>query len=291
MGKRIQGVLLITVVALLIVGGYAVSTALYQPRGGFEVVGETATDAQVGIEVDVLDVDPADYSARLRLKMTSLESSLLDVDGRLTRPVRIAVTSSDGTDDVAIPAGSALGRAEVSIGLAGEVSNYPFDVHSSDVTINAAIPAETTTRATESFLTTDLSIRAGTPGWDTTATVIGQGTDDASVSIRFTRSGSIKATTFVILAIGASLALAALIVGLATRLGYQLIDSSILGWGAGLFFALLALRFYLPGDPPIGSGIDVFGYLWIIVVTFVGLILTLWSWLRRKKPAVTQPTD
>lgn len=264
---------------------FAVLLMLYQPAGTFQVSGSPAVPAQVDVHLDVLDVDPNEYTARLRLRIDGVERALLNADDRLAQPLRIAVTSSDGTDDITFPAGSALGRAEVAIGLSGEVSYYPFDVHTSDVVINAAIPGPDPGSLTETYLTSDVTITGGTPGWHTDATVVGQGRDETAVGLRFERSTTVLIVTFLVLGIAVVLAASALIIGFSVRFGHQPVESSILGWAAGLFFALLALRFYLPGDPPVGSAVDVFGYLWVIVGAFLGLCLMVWAWLRRPTSA------
>lgn len=46
----------------------------------------------------------------------------------------------------------------------------------------------------------------------------------------------------------------------------------------------LPLRHYLLGDPPIGSAIDVFVYVWATLLTFLGLMLVTVEWMRRRWP-------
>jgi hypothetical protein len=273
----------VAVVAALIAAAFALLASNYQPKGSIEVnSGQVAGEPSVALDVSVLGVNPGEYSALLRLRMTSVEPRLLNTDGRLAQPLRIAVTSGDGTDDVIFPAGSAPGRAEVSIGLTGVESSYPFDSHTASLEVSAALPGAAESSVTREYLTASLRIDGGSPGWDTSAVVTGQGSDDVFIDMVFVRSNTVKVAAFLIVGIGAMLAVSSLIVGLAIQFGRQPVDSSILGWGAGLFFALLALRFYLPGEPPIGSAIDVFGYVWVVVFAFIGLIVTTANWLTRR---------
>lgn len=272
-------------IGVVSIGIFFILALNFRPTGSFEARGENPTSAQVQLDAFVLDVEPANYTARLRLQLVDVDPALLNADGRLASPLRVAVTSSDGTDDVVFPAGSALGRAEIPIGLSGEESGYPFDVHNAQLTINPAIPAVVEGDPTRAYLTAAVQVDADSPGWSMVVDVVGQGTDDVTMAITLERESTVKVVTFLILLIGFALAISALLIGIAVRFGHQPVDSSILGWAAGLIFALLALRFYLPGEPPIGSGIDVFGYLWIIVFAFVAMGLLVWAWLRRPHAA------
>ena len=279
-----RSIVRVAVAVALIVAVFALLTSAYNPRGSLQVEGEQPqSESSVVLDVTILDIEPAEYSARLRVRIVDVDPALLNSDGRLIEPLRVAITSGDGTDDVVFPAGSALGRAEVTIGLTGVESSYPFDRHTAQVQVNAALPGETDSALARAYLTSSVLVNGGSAGWDTTAVVQGQGSDDVLIDVLTVRSGTVKVAAFLIVAIGLMLAVSALTIGLAVEFGFQRVDSSILGWGAGLFFALLALRFYLPGDPPIGSAIDVFGYLWIIVFAFAGLSLTVWSWLQRPR--------
>jgi hypothetical protein len=273
----------VLVIVALIAAAFVLLAANYKPMGAFEVDGDPPTrDTSVALDVNVLGVNPGEYGALLRLRVTDVEPRLLNPDGRLAEPLRIAVTSSDGTEDVIFPAGSAPGRAEASIGLTGVESSYPFDSHTSSVEVSAALPGTDESSVTREYLTSSVRIGGGSPGWNTSATIKGQGSDDVFIDLVFVRSGTVKVVTFLVVGIGLILAASALAVGLAIQFGRQRVDSSILGWGAGLFFALLALRFYLPGDPPVGSAVDVFGYLWVMVFAFIGLTLTTMNWLVRR---------
>ena len=59
----------------------------------------------------------------------------------------MTVAGSDGADDIVLPAEAPLGRAEVTVGVAGEETSYPFDNYSSDVTVSAAPMADAGRRA------------------------------------------------------------------------------------------------------------------------------------------------
>lgn len=278
---RMRTVLLVFVAVIAL--GYAVVALLYNPGGGLVVTSSDDLDGDVRVRVEVVSLDPADYAALLRLRVTDLPASLLNEDERISVPLRLAVTASDGTDDFVFPAGTALGRAEVTVGVSGDQSAYPFDIHDAAVMIDASIvPNEGATAGARPVPVTILpSVVGGASGWDTTAQV---NAEAESVLITFEFARSFSTIFFAILLVIMALVIAAysIAVGTATFTGRQPIDSSIVGWGAALLFALLALRFYLPGDPPVGSGIDVFAYMWITLTAFIGLSMGVTMWLRRE---------
>ncbi|MCF8542743.1 MAG: DUF4436 domain-containing protein, partial [Candidatus Nanopelagicales bacterium] len=106
----------------------------------------------------------------------------------------------------------------------------------------------------------------------------------AAMTLKFQRSVVTQVFALLLVAMAVALGALSLTVGIFVATGRQPVDSSILGWGAGLLFALLALRYYLPGDPPIGSAIDVFVYVWATLLTFLGLMLVTVEWMRRRWP-------
>lgn len=275
--------LVLAVVALVVVG-YAALGLLYTPGGDIEVDSKAPPSADVMLRMDLVSVTPGDYEALLRFRILDVDDALLAPDGRLLAPLRISVSASDGTDDIVIPASAALAPAEDSIGISGAESAYPFDTHAAAVTIRAAsIEADPDTGApTARPLTVSPQLTGGAAGWDVEAAIAPTDDGSSAVSLSFERSPATKLFALLLVGMALVLGLFAITVGITTASGRQPVDSSILGWGASLVFALLAVRFYLPGQPPIGSGIDVFAYVWITLLAFIGLALSTAMWLRRR---------
>jgi hypothetical protein len=269
---------------LLVVLGYAAIALLYTSGGGLTVATGEESGGDVRVRVEVVSVQPGTYSSLLRFRVTEVSDNLLNADQRIAVPLRISVTASDGTEDIVFPAGTALGRTEVSVGISGEQSSYPFDKHEAAVLIDAyTVPDDLAsgTQAPEQLSLTAFVV-GGMSGWDTTATVRPADAGAVLVGLEFVRSFSTMFFAILLVVMAFIIAGYSITVGTATFTGRQPVDSSIVGWGAALLFALLALRFYLPGDPPIGSGIDVFAYMWATLGAFIGLSMTVTMWLRRE---------
>ncbi|MCX6431755.1 MAG: DUF4436 family protein [Actinobacteria bacterium] len=269
---------------LFVVLGYAAVALLYTSGGGLTVKSAEEPAGDVRVRVEVVSVQPGTYSALLRFRVTEVSDNLLNADQRIAVPLRISVTASDGTEDLVFPAGTALGRAEIAVGISGEQSSYPFDKHEAAVLIDAFIVPEDLASGTAApqMLNLTAFVVGGMSGWDTTATVRPADSGAVLVGLEFVRSFSTMFFAILLVIMAFIIAAYSISVGTATFTGRQPVDSSIVGWGAALLFALLALRFYLPGEPPIGSGIDVFAYMWATLGAFIGLSMTVTMWLRRE---------
>lgn len=278
---------LLALLALIAVA-YVAVIVLYDPGGRLLIVtpaaeSSPAAPADVEVRVEVVSADPGEYSSLLRLRVVSVTPELLNADGRIAAPLRLAVTSGDGTDDVVFPAGTALGRAEDSVAINGDESGYPFDTYEAPVSLDASVLVDHggSSGIGATPLTLVVGVEGGVPGWDTTGDVMAADGEAVQLRLGFVRSFSTKFFAILLVLMALVIALYSLTVGISTITGRQPIDSSIVGWGASLLFALLALRYYLPGDPPIGAGIDMYAYIWIVLLAFIGLSMSVTMWLRR----------
>jgi len=275
---------LVIVLAALLGLGYGATMLLYSPGGGLESSTSETAEADVRVRAEVVSLTPNDHTLLLRLKILDIADAVSAADGRLDAPLRVTVAGSDGVDDIVLPAEAPLGRAEVTVGVAGEETSYPFDNYSSDVTVSAALLESTDAGVMARPLTVQTELPLGVPGWETEAALTSAPDGSAAMTLKFQRSVVTQVFALLLVAMAVALGALSLTVGIFVATGRQPVDSSILGWGAGLLFALLALRYYLPGDPPIGSAIDVFVYVWATLLTFLGLMLVTVEWMRRRWP-------
>lgn len=275
--------LIITLVVLVGLG-YGITVLLYSPGGGLEASSTEMADPDVRVRAEVVSVSPSDHSMLLRLRVMEIGEAVTSENGRLRAPLRLTVAGSDGVDDLLLPAEAPLGRAEATVGISGEETAYPFDTYSSVPTISAALVETVADTVIAQPLSVQVELPGGVPGWETQASL--EPVPDGSVSMALGFQRSVVSQVFALLLVAMALALGVLSisVGILVATGRQPVDSSILGWGAGLIFALLALRYYLPGDPPIGVALDVFAYVWATLLTFLGLLLVAVEWMRRRWP-------
>ena len=94
------------------------------------------------------------------------------------------------------------------------------------------------------------------------------------------RSFSTKLIALLLLVLMIVLAVIAVIVVQKSASGSMPLDLSVASWLTAMLFALLPIRGFLPGDPPIGSWIDILVFFWVegtimvcVALTVTGLIL------------------
>jgi len=75
----------------------------------------------------------------------------------------------------------------------------------------------------------------------------------------------------------------AFIAAILTLTNRRRFEVALLTWNGALLFALPLLRNYLPGTPPIGAALDIYVYLWVILVAVISLVLMLIAWAEQRK--------
>jgi hypothetical protein len=106
---------------------------------------------------------------------------------------------------------------------------------------------------------------------------------EASLStITFSRAFSTQVFALLILCLVVVLSVLALIVGLLVQTNRRRAEATLMSWAAALLFALPLLRNYMPNAPPIGAAIDVYVYLWVIVMAVLALVLIVLAWIRQR---------
>ena len=182
-----------------------------------------------------------------------------------------------------LQAGDSLSRMEVQVGLDGEEVQYPLDTH----TGLFVVQADSYERETGGpFVSTgDIPVglqgTSGVAGWDTGYDLPQTLSPAAMGSITFTRAFTTKAFALVLILLVMALSALALVVSLLVYTNRRKAEVALLGWSASLIFALPLLRTYLPGSPPIGAAIDIYIYLWVIVIAVISAMLSVIAWVRQ----------
>ena len=260
---------------------YVVVLAIYNPGGSVSSTTEPTADADVMLEIDVLTVDPSAYVSTVRMRVVDMNEVLVDENFRTRDELRVGVWSADGPEEITFPAGSAVGRIEATVGMSGDFDGYPFDSYVSSFNVDVLrVGADGSSEP----LTVSAAVTEGSSGWRVEAMSRAESAGFAHVELDIARAFSSQFFALLTVAMGLLSATFSLAVGIAVLSGRHFVDSSIVGWGAGLIFSLLALRYYMPGDPPVGVSLDLYAYIWITLMAFVGASMTVLMWLRRPRP-------
>lgn len=293
-----KGWALLGVVVAVVIVAYALVAIFYNAEGGLAKTGGVGSTTKPGIVVTLepLSVDSFKNDATIHYSFDWEGEGVVDSNGRLLANTRITIGSLNGIEDVKFLAGEPLGQYVGQIGLAGEDAKYPFDKHLGDL----ALAADTYVRASDGSLSSVASIpigvdaRGGVNGWDT-AIDLPDGMDSAVlVTVAFTRAFSTQAFALLIVLLVIALGVMALTVGVLVFSNRRRSEATLLSWAAAMLFALPLLRNYLPNAPPVGAALDIYIYLWAIVMCVVGLVLIVISWMRQRAAelrAETQGSD
>lgn len=280
---------LIAILALVAVL-YVLVVSFYNSEGTNNVIGGLGPTDQPGliITVEPIGVNPQTGQATVDLKMNWEGGDLVDDAGRLRQNVRIMINSSVGTQEAKFIAGDPLGRLETIIGIDGEQSNYPFDVHTGLLSFSA----DTYTKASDgSFQSTGplvigVQSSGGVSGWDTTSS-LGVGLSEVQgLDLTFNRAFSTQAFALVLLSLAVILSSFALVVGILAFTNRRKAEVGLMSWTAALLFALPLLRNYFPYGPPVGASIDIFVYLWVIVMAVIAATLNVIAWMNQTRDAL-----
>jgi hypothetical protein len=202
-------------------------------------------------------------------------AELLDSAGLLTQELELRVQPAVSGQVLLLPAGEPPAPQAVMLPASGLVQQYPFDSYALSVDIHVHSLFADTYDALP--VTTTLLFRV--PGWSTQDTSIGASAGEGVfVSSDVVRDGSTKSIALLILLLMVILAaIAVLVTGSATR-GRMKLELSVASWMTALLFALIPLRGFLPGDPPLGSWIDVLVFFWvelILMLSVAGVVTTI----------------
>ena len=242
-GRRVLLVILALVAVL-----YILVVTFYNAEGSNRVTGGIGPTSEAGllITVEPIAVNPVTGQATVDLSMGWQGGDMVDADGHLRENTRVTINSSVGTQEAKFIAGDSLGRLETIMGVDGEQSNYPFDVHTGSLTFTADTCTTSTDGSIQSTgpLATGLESTGGVSGWDTTSR-LGEGLSE-----------------------------------------FQGMDLTFDGAFSTQVFALPLLRNYFPNGPPVGASIDIFVYLWVIVMAVIAATLNVIAWMNQTRDSL-----
>lgn len=281
-----RGWALALLIAIVVGLAWGVVVNRYSAEGGLQQAGErTDPQATLLVTIEPLEVDAVRNTALLHFAVGSQGTALVDSDERLLKNVRIVVDSMGGTSEAKFLAGDRLGQFQATIGIDGEVANYPFDHHVGD----AWVSADTYSKAPDGSLVSTGSVSValqgagGVNGWDTVMTIDPTISDTAIADFDFKRAFSTQAFAILILITAITLSVFALTIGILTITRRRHVEGPLLGWTAALLFALPLLRNYMPNSPPVGAAFDIYAYLWAIIAAALASVLVIIGWITQRR--------
>lgn len=285
-----RGWVIVAAIAVVVAFLYGLVAVFYNVEGSARVTGDpSVTSDGIQVLVEPVSVDVGRNQATLHLSFVPEGASLTDDQGRLLSNTRVAITTATGSDEVRFPAGEVMGQKEVLLGIDGEQALYPFDEHAGTF----VVLIDTYTRHSDGTFTSTGIVNTtmaagggdagwGVNGWDTTLDVANTPASTVG-TFTFNRAFSTQVFALVLLALVVILAGIALTVGILVVTERRRAEIGLMAYAASLLFALPVLRNYMPNSPPIGAAIDVFVYLWVIVMAIVAVTLVVTGWIGQSR--------
>jgi hypothetical protein len=174
----------------------------------------------------------------------------------------------------------------VSLGVAGDVANWPFDQYHS-----GPVVAELLSGPSYTPVPTTVTLVNRLLGWEVTVSPANDTSDIGPYRVDLHRSPSTVLAGVAILCVLISLAAIALFVAVETFWDRRNFQPPMTTWYAAMLFAVMPLRNALPEAPPFGSWIDVTIVMWVIVVLAISMVLYISCWWRHLRPEPEKPLE
>lgn len=280
--RRVVRMLALAVVIVVVAAGLGLAAYWLNDAGQAEpsAVGDVAAPDRVSVIATVEKVDPAQYTATVRVWAVPRGRFTSDDGETANRDIRVLSSGLTG-GSMTLESGRRIAAQAIPIEFrSGEITHYPFDRYGADLYFSAAsdgrsVPVDVIVENNDAFFT---------------LTATGDPDDvEPGMHLHLSRSSGsylMVALMFAVMwALALAVAAAALIIG-RNRLG---LVWPAMAWMAATLFALAAFRGTAPGNPPIGSVLDFTAFLWAeaIVACSLTYVVVRGVLLEWRKTGVT----
>jgi len=240
--------------------------------------GRAATDGTT-VTFDIDGLQPYRSALVGNLTVTPGPELLDPQTGSLKEDLSVAVTSATTPTKRFWPKGTQPGVFPVSLGVSGDVSDWPFDSYrSGPISVDLFRgPGQVPGRASVTFVDR-------LPGWKVDVQGGSPGDAKAPYRAEVQRSPSTVALAVALLAVLVSIAGFALFVAVHTVRNRRKFQPPMTTWFAAMLFAVIPLRNALPDAPPFGAWVDVTVVLWVILALVISMGLYVSCWWRHLAP-------
>ncbi len=268
---------------------YVVSIVLYINNGSGHphvvVHGPSMDDAtRVIIDADSMKSDSSVLVINVNV---SPAPALLDpLTHTLKDDLNIVVTSAVTSSKHTWQKGTLPDAFRVSLGVAGDVANWPFDEYHS-----GPIVAELLSGSSYTPVPTAVTLVNRLLGWEVAVSPVNDTSEIGPYRVALQRSPSTVFAGVAILCVLVALAALALFVAVETVWDRRKFQPPMTTWYAAMLFAVMPLRNALPDAPPFGSWIDVTIVMWVIVALAISMALYISCWWRHLRPEPQKPLE
>jgi hypothetical protein len=246
---------------------------------------ETAAD-QVAVDVSVLSIDPVKGELVARLNFDP-KGAYLSSDGvDVGKDMILDVNGASGKVAVTYKKGERMSPVDVTVSLYnGNVMDYPFDNHNTDLSINLNTYSGGKDGAEITYEAVPMTVNyfGAVSGFKIAANEDTESTDTGFIDIvmQVSRSTSVMIFAIFVMVLQWLLCLVALSVALSCIVWGRKIEVGMFGWMGALLFALIPLRNAMPGVPAIGTLSDFIAFFWAETIVALSLVAIVIAWVAR----------
>ena len=284
LGKRV--IVMLLFIALFI-GAFSGSLYFYQSdrmqRSANLTFGDDKEPNRIEVVVSLLGVDPIKGEVNLRF-IPSPEGTYAK-DNRLIKDLKFFTGIESGKAEVTLENNRIPDAVTGSLSLNGRVSDYPFDVHSSDFYLYFTNPKDE-----KEEIPMTINFYGAVLGYNVDVDYIPQAefeSSDTYMGLRVRISRSVITKSFSIFLMIAMWLSGLVVFTMAIVVSWQPrpIEFSMFTLIAGMLFALPAVRGLQPGVPPVGGLSDFLSFFWAESLVAISMPILFFTWLTRyKKP-------
>lgn len=270
-------------VAVVTAGLYAGSLAVYasSTEDEDEVVVVQADADEVAVIVTPTALHPA--SGRLDVEVTIVPGTdFTGPDGdTLAVPINLHLAPSASRTELLFPVGSVPTTFDAQLMARGRAGRWPLDRF--DVTPMVA-DAYTVAGGAVEIHRSRVLLADNVEGWTVRAESVSVDEEYTSsgigAAVYLARGGGTLVYSAILLLMMATLAALAAFVAVQTARRRRKVHTDMLSWMAAMLFAVVPLRGILPGNPPIGSWVDIALTMWVVVTLVGSLTVYVVCWWR-----------
>lgn len=252
--------------ALLLLAAYAWSVDNYKRGLDGTFVAPVPPPDAVAVQLVPYNVDAAQQFTPTELAIHP-GTDLVTPEGRLRRDIAVDVFGLRSTT-VTFRRGEIPTPVSIDVPVPGVVQQYPFDSYTFNVQARTVQERPNGSRANPPPLPMSLFSFFKVPGWRYTSEVSADRYSTGTHIVKGTiaRDGATITIAVIFLVLMVMFAALAVITIAAALRGRVELTIGTAAWLTGAVFALVSLRNGLPGNPPIGSWMDILVYFWVIAV-------------------------
>jgi Domain of unknown function (DUF4436) len=217
------------------------------------------------------------------------QDSLVDQNsGVLTTDAAVRLYPETDLGDLQYPKGKAPAQVATTIVAHGDAGNWPFDSYTTD-----EISGMVFTNGYQNKVWARVEVTGSMDGWDVNVRRVHDAEDTENpnsldnVIVTLHRSKGPLILDLGICLILVLLPILALWVAIPMLLGRTSFLPPFITWYGAMLFAIVPLRNFLPGNPPLGAWVDQAVVLWVLIGIAAAMALFILAWWRhrdRKQP-------